>query len=129
MDNFIVVDSRKPFEEACQALERSVTAHKFGVLHIHDLKKKLHEKGLAFDREVRVFDICNPQRAKETLEHDIRVAAMLPCAVAVHEEGGGSRFICARPSVMLDLAETAGLEEVAAEVEGTLKEIMASAAR
>ena len=56
-----IVDSVKPLERVARDLVDAVARHKFGVLGVHDLRAKLAEKGVAFDRECRVFEVCNPQ--------------------------------------------------------------------
>lgn len=87
MEKVVVVETSKPIDEACRALERAIAARRFGILHVHDVGRALASKGLTFDREVRIFDVCNPQRAKEALEQNIAVSAALPCAIAVFNEG------------------------------------------
>jgi uncharacterized protein (DUF302 family) len=54
----------KSFEEACRALEAAIANHRFGVLHIHDVRPTLAKKGVVLDRDLRIYDVCNPQRAK-----------------------------------------------------------------
>ncbi len=34
--------------------------HKFGVLHVHDLKKTMAKKGVEFERECRIFEWSFP---------------------------------------------------------------------
>lgn len=64
MEKLVVVETSKPIDEACQALEKSVIDHEFGVMHIHNVRQTLADKGVDFDREVRIFDVCNPHKAK-----------------------------------------------------------------
>lgn len=59
----VVVESVKSFDEAGHALEAAIADHRFGVLHIHDVRQTLTSKGIPFDRAVRIFDVCNLQRA------------------------------------------------------------------
>ncbi len=48
-----IVESRKPLDRVAKDLEAAVGRHKFGVLGVHDLRAKMAEKGVAFDRSLR----------------------------------------------------------------------------
>ena len=61
-------------------LEKAAQAHKFGVLNVIDLKAKMASKGVEFSHECRIYEICNPQRAKEVLDSDLSISTALPCA-------------------------------------------------
>jgi len=98
------------------------------VLGIHDLKAKLADKGVPFDRECRVFEVCNPHQAKKVLERNLEISTALPCRISVYEEGGVTRLATIKPTAMLDLYATPGLKEVAREVQAALEAIMAEAA-
>ena len=124
-----IVESRKPLDRVAKDLEQAVTHHKFGVLGVHDLKGKMAEKGVAFDRECRVFEVCNPQQAKRVLEANLEISTALPCRISVYEEGGVTKLATIKPTALIDLYGTPGLQAVAKEVEATLMDIMAEAAR
>lgn len=129
MEHLVVVETAKSFDEACRALEAAIADCRFGVLHVHDVRQSLRSKGIPFDRGVRIFDVCNPQRAKQALEQNILVAAALPCAIAVVSEGNRSRFVFVRPTMMLHLFETPQLEPLAQDIERSVRTIVESAAR
>ena len=129
MENVVVVETGKSFEDACRALEQAIADHRFGVLHVHDVQKTLASKGVALGRPVRIFDVCNPQRAKQALDETPLVAAALPCAIAVLVEGDRTRFVFLRPTVMLGLFQAPVLHPMAEEVEGTVRAIVDQAAR
>jgi len=129
MEHLVVVETSKPIDEACRALEQSVADHRFGVMHIHDVRQTLANKGFEFDREVRIFDVCNPQRAKQVLEKNILISSVLPCSISVFSEGDQTKFAFVRPTVMLDLFGSAELKPIAEEVESTVREIVEAAAR
>lgn len=129
MNHLVVTETSKPFDEACQALEKAVAEHGFGVMHVHDLRATLAKKGVPFDRDVRVFDICNPQRAKQVLEKSLLVSAALPCAISVFREGEETKLAFVEPTAMLGLFGIADLIPVAQEVETAVRSIVAAAAR
>jgi uncharacterized protein (DUF302 family) len=124
-----IVESQKPLERVVKDLEEAVARHKFGVLGVHDLKAKMAEKGVPFDRECRIFEVCNPHQAKKVLEANLEISTALPCRISVFQERGVTRLATIKPTAMLDLYGTPGLKEVARDVEATLEAIMAEAAK
>ncbi|HET8578047.1 MAG TPA: DUF302 domain-containing protein [Methylomirabilota bacterium] len=124
-----IVKSKKPLEQVAKDLEEAVTRHKFGVLGVHDLKATMAKKGVAFARECRIFEVCNPHQAKKVLETNLEISTALPCRISVYEEGGMTTLATIRPTTMIELYAAPGLGGVAKEVEETLEAIMAEAAR
>lgn len=124
-----VVESKKSLADVARDLEQAVARHKFGVLGVHDLKAKMAEKGVPFARECRIFEVCNPHQAKKVLEVNLEISTALPCRISVYEEGGVTKLATIKPTAMIELYATPGLQEVAEEVEATLEAIMADAAR
>lgn len=124
----LIVESKKPLDQVVKDLGEAVTRHKFGVLGIHDLKETLAKKGVEFARECRIFEVCNPHQAKKVLEANLEISTALPCRISVYEEGGVTRLATIKPSAMLELYATPGLQGVAQEVEATIEAIMAEAA-
>jgi uncharacterized protein (DUF302 family) len=124
----LVVESRKPLARVAKDLEEAVARHKFGVLGVHDLRAKMAEKGVPFDRECRIFEVCNPHQAKKVLDTNLEISTALPCRISVYEEGGVTKLATIKPTAMIDLYATPGLQDVAREVEATLEAIMAETA-
>ncbi|KAB2969985.1 MAG: DUF302 domain-containing protein [Thermoanaerobaculia bacterium] len=110
-------------------LEAAVQAHKFGVIGVIDLKGKMAEKGVAFDNECRIFEVCNPVRAKQVLTKDMRIATALPCRIAVYEEGGKVKVATLLPTETLRLFAVPELEPVAQEIETEIKAMIDEATR
>lgn len=117
---YYIVDTEKPFDRAAADLEASVTRHGFGVLHVHDLGAALRSKGIAFDEECRVFEVCNPAQAAKVLATDMRLNMALPCRISVFTEKGRTCIGLIRPANMLSaLSQDAALIEVAQAVEAS----------
>ena len=76
---YYIVESNKSFGQASTDLETAVTQNGFGVLHVHDLGATLRSKGMAFDQECKVFEVCNPAQASKVLAVDMRLNMALPC--------------------------------------------------
>ena len=130
MDPFFQIDTSRPFEEACAALQASLPAHGFGVLAVHDLGATLRSKGIAFPEQCRVFEVCNPQQAAQVLAANMALNMALPYRISVYTQNGTTRIGMIRPEAMLSaLSSDPELAEVARQVEAsTMAIIRASAA-
>lgn len=125
----VVVDTPQPFETACSALEAAIPAHGFGLLAIHDLAETLRSKGLAFEEQCRIFEVCQPQQAARVLGADMSLAMALPCRLSVYTEAGQTRIGMISPVAMLaGLSSDPELQTVAAQVEATTRAIIDTAA-
>ena len=51
------VESKKQVSEITKDLEAATQRNKFGVLGVHDLKGKMQEKGVTFERECLIFEV------------------------------------------------------------------------
>jgi uncharacterized protein (DUF302 family) len=116
-----IVETSKSFAQAATDLESAVTRHGFGVLYVHDLGATLRSKGLPFEEECKVFEVCNPGQAARVLDTDMRLNMALPCRISVYTEKGRTKIGFLRPVAMLAaLSQDARLIPVAHEVEDKL---------
>ena len=114
------VSSQKDFDTAVDSLKHALADFKFGVLWELDLPAKLKEKGVDYQGNFRILEVCNPQRAKAVLETNIRVGYFLPCKVVVYVENGITMIGMPRPSALISLLGDNRLQEEAASVERDL---------
>ena len=115
---YYVVETEKSFDQAAADLEAAVKNHGFGVLHIHDLGSTLRSKGVSFEEQCKVFEVCNPIQAAKVLSSDMRLNMALPCRISVFTDGGKTEIGLIRPADMLaSLSEDPTLAEVDKEVE------------
>lgn len=115
---YYIVATNKSFSQAATDLESAVTRNNFGVLHVHDLGATLRSKGIAFDEECKVFEVCNPAQAAKVLATDMRLNMALPCRISVFTEQGKTKIGLIKPVQMLSaLSHDAALMQVAKEVE------------
>lgn len=115
---YYIVPTDKTFNQASTDLEAAVQRHGFGVLHVHDLGATLRSKGIEFEEECKVFEVCNPAQAAKVLSVDMRLNMALPCRISVFTEKGMTRIGMIRPVPMLTvLSQDAALVQVAEEVE------------
>lgn len=104
--------TNKSVEETVKAFEEKVSDFKFGILHIHKIKETLISKGVDFENECQVLDVCNPNYAKMLLTEDMTISTIMPCKIAVYEKDGQT-YVAMNSVVQLvddinpDMVETA----------------------
>ncbi|MBI1355752.1 MAG: DUF302 domain-containing protein [Acidobacteria bacterium] len=122
------VKSTKSLDQIGRDIADAASRHKFGVLTVHDLQKKMQEKGIQMDREVRIFEVCNPKQAKEVIEANPTVSTALPCRISVYREGEGYTLSTLRPTDTMKAFDDASIDDVAKQVEVAMIAIMKEAA-
>lgn len=122
------IQSEKTIDQVCQDLEKAVVANKFGVMTVHNLKETMKKKGVEFDRECRIFEVCNPHQARRVLEKNMQISTALPCRISVFTEGGKVKLATLKPTELISHFNVPELQSVAREVEDTLIQIMRDAA-
>jgi uncharacterized protein (DUF302 family) len=115
---YYIVQTAKTFDQASADLEAAVVRHGFGVLHVHNLGATLRSKGIAFEEQCKVFEVCNPGQAAKVMSADMRLNMALPCRISVFTDKGETRIGLVRPVQMLSqLSQDAAIVQVAHEVE------------
>jgi uncharacterized protein (DUF302 family) len=122
------VHSMKTLDDIEKGLHEAAAMQKFGVLTVHDLRATLSKKGVELSREVRVYEVCNPQQAKKVLDANPSISTALPCRIAVFATDNGNTLSMIRPTEMMKGFDTPGIESVAEEVEQAMKTMMQDAA-
>ncbi len=117
-----------PVDAMEDRLKVSAKNHQFGVLNVTDLREKMHSKGVEFTPACKVFDVCNPHRAKEVLESKLEISTALPCRISVYEEGGKTKVATLLPTKVLGMFGAEGLDAIAQDVESDLIAIIDEAA-
>lgn len=120
--------SNRTLQEIGQKLQEAAARHQFGVLAVHDLKQAMANKGVAFDGECVVYEICNPRQAKQVLEVNPAISAALPCRISVYRAGTGYRLATIRPTALVSLFDAAEARATAEEVERAIVEMMQESA-
>jgi uncharacterized protein (DUF302 family) len=119
---YYIVESDKSFYEATLDLEPVVQRHGLAVLHVHDLGEMLLGKGIDFDDECKLFEICNFRLMAQLLASDMRLSAALPWRISVFTDGGVTKIGLIRMAPML--AKTCGNAELLDGIEATLVRII-----
>jgi uncharacterized protein (DUF302 family) len=115
-------------EEVEQRLREAAQRHKFGVLHVLDIKTLLHDKGIDLGNEVRICDVCNPLAASEALYQDLAIATVLPCRIAVYSHAGGSTIATVKPTDIFAATGLRHADTLAQDIERELLAIIDEAA-
>ena len=123
-----VKESKRSIDDIGKILEEAAKKRKFGVLTIHNLKETMKSKGVDFQKECRIFEVCNPHQAKKVLEADTEISTALPCRISVYEDEGKMKIATIRPTAQLAMFGRTDLKSVAEEVEKTIVEIVDEAA-
>ncbi len=122
------IGSTKTMSEIEAALHQAAARHAFGVIAVHDLQAAMRNKGVPFDSEVRVFEVCNPMQAKRVLEANGAVSTALPCRISVYGVPGGYKLATILPTAIMGMFGSPELAPVAEEVEAVVKAMMEEAA-
>ena len=122
---YYIVETRKSFDQAAADLEAAVKRNGYGVLHVHDLGTTLRGKGVAFEEECKIFEVCNPQQAAKVLSADMRLNMALPCRISVFTEKGKTKIGLIKPVQMLSaLSQNPALLQIAQEVEEKTRQMV-----
>jgi uncharacterized protein (DUF302 family) len=121
--------TRKKLQDVARDLEAAAQKHKFGVMGVYDLRAKMQEKGVTYDRDCLIYEVCNPQQAKKVLDKHPEISTVLPCRISLYASGAEVVVATVKPTAMIAVFHAQGLDETAQEVERTLATIMEEACR
>jgi uncharacterized protein (DUF302 family) len=60
----------------------------FGVLKEYEFQQILQTKGHPIDKDITVFELCNPVAAQAALTSHPEISVYLPCRVSIYENEG-----------------------------------------
>ena len=115
------------FEAAIERVTARLAEAGFGVLTTIDVSGTLKKKIDVDFQRYTILGACNPGFAYKALQAEDKIGTMLPCNVIVQETSDGKVEVAAvdpMASMMAIKNETLG--EVAAEVQGMLKNVIES---
>lgn len=115
------------YEETLDRLKKEIMENQFGVLYEVNLKEKIEGKGMDFQPNFTVLDVCNPKIAKNVLDKQIEVGYFLPCKVVVYEKDNSVYAGVLKPTILIDMVENDSLKDAAVEVENILTEAVKAA--
>lgn len=114
------VETEKSVKKAIEDLQVSLKEEKFGLLWMFDIKDKLHEKELEFEKEFIVLEVCNPHEAQKVLNENEMAGYFLPCKIVVYEKDGKTKMGMPKPSALISMLDDPELERIAKDIEARL---------
>jgi len=122
------VETSKDIDTIVNDLRNALKEKGFGIMGVLDFKAILKEKGLQFEDEYRLLEVCNPNAAKSALETDRRVGLLLPCTIAVYREKGITKISLLKPTELLKILPHEKLKPLGEEIEPKLRSAIDSVA-
>ena len=121
------VDVPAGYDETVAATRTALADQGFGILTEVDLQATMKAKlGVDISPQV-ILGACRPQLAHRALEADPAIAALLPCNVVVRfADAHTTRVEAFDPHVMMSLAPSAALAEVADDARARLEAALAA---
>lgn len=116
--------TKNSVKETVENIKNILPEYKFGVLHIHNVQETLKSKGIDFDNECQILDICNPNIAKKFLTEDMSLSSIMPCKISVYTNDEGETRITMNSLVQLVDDINPDLIDEAQEIQNTLLEII-----
>ena len=117
------ITTNKSVDETVTSIENNAKEYKFGILHVHDVKNTLNEKGVSFSSECKILDVCNPHKAKELLTTDMIMSMVMPCKISVYTDNEQTKISLLKPTAVFKNFNST-LNEVALEIETDLINII-----
>lgn len=114
------VETEKSVKKAIEDLQVSLKEEKFGLLWMFDIKDKLNEKELEFEKEFIVLEVCNPHEAQKVLNENEMAGYFLPCKIVVYEKDGKTKMGMPKPSALISMLGNPELERIAVDIEERL---------
>lgn len=82
------VQTSKELNQVKQELEAKTKEAGFGVLKSYEFEKMLESKGFPIERDITVYELCNPAAAQKALTLIPEISVYLPCRLSLFEENG-----------------------------------------
>ena len=114
------VKTEKKIDVVIEDLSSNLKEIGFGILGTLDFKNIFEKKGLEYDNEYKLLEVCNPQIAKQALDSDPDVGLLLPCTISVYAKDDQNYIGLAKPSALLSITSKSDLVEMGQEVENKL---------
>ena len=82
------VQTTYSIEKVKEELEEKAKDVGFGVLKSYAFKEILESKGFPIEKDITVFELCNPAAAQQALVQIPEISVYLPCRLSLYEENG-----------------------------------------
>ena len=120
---------QRPYEEVLAAVKQAAQGQGFRVSNVHDIAASLRKDGIQREPYATV-EVCNSKIAAEVLKAQPLFGSVMPCRIAVFQQGTGTTVSMILPSKLLTLLPAQGdIQRDAAQVEKSMKAIVDEATR
>ena len=75
------------------------------LLNHYQLKEILQNKGYPIEKEIHVFELCDPHTAQQVLSQVDAVSVYLPCRISAYEEKGFTRLSTPKIDTILNTSD------------------------
>jgi uncharacterized protein (DUF302 family) len=114
-----------PFDEVLDRMPPALQREGFGILTEIDVQGTLKKKLGVELRRYRILGACRPPAAHRVLESDLDLGVLLPCNIALYEDGGGTVVLAVDPlAAIAGATENPDVREVAAEIHARLQRVL-----
>lgn len=125
----INIESNKDFEQVVQAVQEKSKEKGFGVMSVHEVHKILESKGMPINYKCTIVEICQSKVANTLFSKRAEISTAMPCRISVYEQNGKVVLSTIAPTELLNMYNTEEFEELAKEIEDTIKTIMEEASK
>jgi uncharacterized protein (DUF302 family) len=116
-----------PFDDVVERTISALENEGFGVLCDIDVQATFENKLGDEFRQYRILGACNPTLAREGLDAELELGAVLPCNVIVYEDDDGTVMVSAvDPARLVGIADNPALEPIANEVSDRFERVLES---
>jgi uncharacterized protein (DUF302 family) len=117
-------DVAESFDVVLPRVREALKSEGFGVLAGIDGQAALRDKlGVEHGRYV-ILGACNPPLAHKALSAEPDLGVLLPCNLAVYENGATTRVTAVNAGAMLGVVGNPALDEIAGEVQTRLARVL-----
>lgn len=117
----------REFDETVEVVTDALADEGFGVLCDIDVQETLKQKlDLAEYQRYRILGACNPALARDGLDIDSDLGALLPCNVVVYEADVDGEVVVSAidPEALLSVADDSDLDHIASDVHDRFERVL-----
>ena len=114
------------FDKTVTKVREALAERGFGILTEIDVQATLREKLGEEMAPYLILGACNPPFAHRAISAEPQIGVLLPCNVVVRADGDDIVVDAMEPQAVMEMVESPGVGEVAAEVQALLKSVVGS---
>ncbi len=121
----LTVIAEKPFDEVAASLENSLAENDLHIIHVLDFNRLLGARDLRLGVRCRVYEVLEPRLAAQLIALEPDLAHLLPCRIAMHDDGGVTTVTTPMPTtVMTEFSHSVTVARLARSLEARLQQVL-----